>query len=66
MRKTVSFALIHFTIAFTLGWVMTGSVLMGGALALLEPALNTVAFHWHEKWWAQKSNSALMLPPLNS
>ena len=61
MKKTVSFAIIHFTIAFSLGWLMTGSVLVGGALALLEPALNTVAFHWHEKWWAHKHRPAPVL-----
>jgi len=30
---------------------MTGSVWVGGALALVEPACNTVAFHFHEKVW---------------
>lgn len=58
MKKTFSFAAIHFTIAFSLGWLMTGSILVGGALALLEPALNTIAFHWHEKWWASKRKTS--------
>ena len=65
MKKTVSFAIIHFTIAFSLGWLMTGSVLVGGALASLEPALNTVAFHWHEKWWARKQRYAPALQSTN-
>jgi uncharacterized membrane protein len=30
---------------------MTGSVLIGGTLALVEPACNTIAFHFHEKLW---------------
>jgi len=30
---------------------MTGSVLLGGAVALVEPAVNTVAFYFHEKIW---------------
>ena len=51
MRKTISFAAVHFTVAFTLGYVMTGSAWVGGALALVEPAVNTVAFHRHEKVW---------------
>jgi len=33
------------------GYLMTGSVWVGGALALVEPACNTVAFHFHEKIW---------------
>lgn len=51
MTKTLSFALVHFSVAFLVGWLMTGSVWLGGALALVEPACNTVAFHLHEKIW---------------
>lgn len=51
MSKTLSFACVHFTVAFAVGYAMTGSVLVGGALALVEPACNTVAFHLHEKVW---------------
>ena len=51
MAKTVSFACVHFTVAFLVGYLMTGSVWVGGALALVEPACNTVAFHLHEKVW---------------
>ncbi len=51
MGKTLSFAAVHFSVAFMVGYLMTGSVWVGGALALVEPACNTVAFHFHEKIW---------------
>lgn len=51
MNKTLSFAILHFGVAFTIGWLFTGSWLVGGALALVEPACNTVVFHFHEKVW---------------
>ncbi len=51
MTKTLSFAVLHFTVAFSVGYLMTGSVLVGGAIALVEPAVNTVAFHIHERVW---------------
>jgi uncharacterized membrane protein len=51
VNKTLSFAVLHFTVAFLLGWLFTGSLLVGGALALVEPACNTVVFHFHEKVW---------------
>jgi uncharacterized membrane protein len=51
MTKTMSFAAVHFTVAFTVGYVMTGSVLVGGAIAMVEPAINTVAYHFHEQVW---------------
>jgi len=53
MNKTMSFAAVHFTVAFSVGYLMTGSVLVGGAIALVEPAINTVAYHFHERVWAR-------------
>jgi uncharacterized membrane protein len=51
MNKTISFAAVHFTVAFTVGYAMTGSVLVGGAIALVEPFINTFAYHIHEQVW---------------
>ncbi len=51
MTKTMSFAVVHFTVAFSVGYLMSGSVLVGGAIALVEPAVNTVAYHFHEQVW---------------
>lgn len=51
MTKTVSFAVVHFTVAFTVGYLMTGSVMIGGAIAMVEPMVNTVAYYFHELVW---------------
>ncbi|KAA2285038.1 DUF2061 domain-containing protein [Arenimonas fontis] len=51
MAKTASFAAVHFTVAFGVGYALTGSAVVGGALALVEPACNTLAYHLHEKVW---------------
>ena len=51
MAKTLSFAALHFSVAFGVGWALTGSVAVGGALAVVEPACNTVAYYFHEKVW---------------
>lgn len=58
MRKTASFAAVHFTVAFAVGTAMTGSPWVGGALALVEPACNTLAFHLHEKAWKRLERQA--------
>ena len=50
MKKTITFAMLHFTVAFTVAYLFTGSLLIGGAMALVEPLINTVAFYFHEKW----------------
>lgn len=54
MTKTASFAIVHFSVAFTVGYVMSGSVMVGGAIALVEPAINTVAYYFHEKIWSRR------------
>jgi uncharacterized membrane protein len=38
-------------VAFGVGYAMTGSMAVGGALALVEPLVNTVAYFFHEKAW---------------
>jgi uncharacterized membrane protein len=53
MLKTLSFAAVHFTVAFTVGYLLTGSILVGGTMALVEPACNTIAYYFHEKAWAR-------------
>ena len=52
MTKTLSFGAVHMGVAFAVGYLMTGSLAVGGALALVEPLVNTVAYHFHEKAWS--------------
>ncbi|RHW18561.1 DUF2061 domain-containing protein [Sphingomonas gilva] len=49
--KTLSYLAIHLTIAFSLAYLLTGSVAIAGGIALIEPVLNAVAFFFHEKAW---------------
>lgn len=51
MAKTMTFAAVHFSVAFAVGYLISGSVMVGGAIALVEPAINTVAYHFHEIIW---------------
>ena len=59
MKKTLSFAAVHFSVAFSVGYAMTGSMAVGGAIALVEPACNTVAYFFHEKFWQRISHETL-------
>jgi uncharacterized membrane protein len=49
--KTLSFGIVHFTVAFAVVFALTGSFVIGGLIALIEPLINTVAYHYHEKAW---------------
>ncbi|GAA3700012.1 DUF2061 domain-containing protein [Oceanisphaera sediminis] len=51
MLKTVTFALVHFTVAFSVAYLLSGDLLVGGLIALVEPMVNTVAYFFHEKAW---------------
>lgn len=51
MIKTFTFAVVHFIVAFTVAYALSGSFVIGGAIALVEPMVNTVAYFFHEKVW---------------
>ena len=53
LAKTASFAAIHFLVAFSVAYALTGSAPIASALALLEPLANTVAYFFHERLWAR-------------
>lgn len=54
MAKTITFGIMHVSIAFGVVWAMTGSWTVGGAVALIEPCINTIAYFFHEKAWARR------------
>ncbi|MGE5515020.1 MAG: DUF2061 domain-containing protein [Bacteroidota bacterium] len=42
---------VHLGVAVGVGYAMTGSLAIGGAVALVEPLVNVVAGHLHDKAW---------------
>ncbi len=56
--KTASFAVIHFSVAFTVTYGLTGDAFIGGLMATIEPAINSIAYFFHEKVWLRKTSSA--------
>ncbi|MDO5638892.1 MAG: DUF2061 domain-containing protein [Neisseria sp.] len=51
MFKTITFAVLHFGVAFSVAYLLTGSIGISSAVALIEPIVNTVVFYFHEKAW---------------
>lgn len=49
--KTLSFAVLHFVVGFTVSYVLTGSFAIASAIAIVEPLANTVVFYFHERGW---------------
>lgn len=56
MLKTISFAIMHFCVAFSVAFLLTGDWVVGGLLAVVEPAVNTVAYFFHEKFWQRRNH----------
>ena len=54
LRKSASFAVIHFTNAVAVVWALTGSLAIAGALAVIEPLANAVALHFFDRWWSRR------------
>ncbi|MCW7538370.1 DUF2061 domain-containing protein [Aquabacterium sp. A7-Y] len=51
MAKTASFGVMHLGIAFSVSYLLTGSVAISGAITVIEPLCNTVAHYFFDKYW---------------
>ncbi len=51
MIKSVTFTVMHFIIAFSVAYILTGDMAIGGLIALVEPLVNSVGYFFHEKVW---------------
>ena len=49
--KTISFAVLHFAVGFGVSYAFTGSIVIAGGIALIEPLANSVVFYFHERAW---------------
>jgi uncharacterized membrane protein len=64
MLKTITFTTMHIAIAFTVVYLMTGSVMVGGAVALVEPLCNSVGYFLHERVWERLRSRTQTSPAL--
>jgi uncharacterized membrane protein len=54
------FVITHFFVAFSVAYLFTGDVLIGSLIAMVEPAINTVAYFFHEKIGARRIGKILI------
>ena len=54
MAKTVTFTIMHMSIAFGVVYAMTGDVKVGGAAAFVEPLCNAIGYFFHERLWERR------------
>lgn len=53
MIKIASQLSLHLVVAVAVTYAVTGSLALGGAIALIEPICNVIAGQFHEKAWAR-------------
>lgn len=53
-KKTLSYYIMHITVALLVGYFVTGSIWMAMTLSILEPTIQAVAYFFHERIWEKK------------
>ncbi len=61
MAKTLTFGIMHLGIAFSVTYALTGSLAISGAITFIEPAVNTVAHYFFDKFWEHRERQAKAL-----
>lgn len=51
VAEKLSQTMLHASIAFSVMWVATGSMAMGGIAALVEPICNVIILPYHDRLW---------------
>lgn len=57
-KKTLSYYIMHITVAMLVAYVITGNLWMAVTLSLVEPTVQAFAFFFHEKIWNKKDQKA--------
>lgn len=63
MAKTLTFGIMHLGIAFSVTYALTGSLAVSGAVTFIEPAINTVAHYFFDRYWDKRERRQASAPP---
>jgi len=58
MRKSLAFGAMHVGVAFSVGYALTGSVSVAGAITIVEPVCNTIAHYFFDRWWDRREKTS--------
>ena len=53
LKKTLSYYIMHITVAMMVAYLVTGNLIMAATLSLLEPTVQAFAIFFHEKVWSR-------------
>jgi len=52
VKKTATYSVMHMAVAVGVAFALTGSWVVALGIGLVEPIVQTVAYHLHEKAWS--------------
>lgn len=52
MTKTATYSVMHMIVAIGVAYALTGSWIVALGIGLVEPVVQTVAYHLHERAWS--------------
>mgnify|MGYP000122513602 CR=1 FL=1 len=55
LAKTITYGIMHVTVAVTIAYMITGNFMMALGIGLIEPGVQTICFFMHESVW-ERSN----------
>lgn len=55
ISKTATYSIMHVVIAFLVAYAISQDWRVALGISLVEPAVQTVAYYFHEKLWSKKS-----------
>ncbi len=53
-KKTLSYYIMHVSVAMLVGYLVTSNIWMAITLSLLEPTIQAVAYFIHERVWEKQ------------
>ncbi len=52
LKKTATYSVMHMVVAMGVAFALTGSWVVALGIGLIEPIVQTIAYHLHEKAWS--------------
>jgi uncharacterized membrane protein len=54
--KTLSYGMMHMAVAIMVAYALSGSWKIALGIGIIEPLVQTFAYHFHEKFWKKIEN----------
>ncbi len=57
MMKTLTYCLMHFTVAITIAYLLSGDWAIALSIGIVEPLVQTFCYNLHERGWNRAKNA---------